>query len=195
MSDPTSNDHRFLTHASDINGHPVVTLGGEDVAQVKDVLFDPEGSVLGFTLAGRGLLSGPMKTWLPWRGVHGFGPDAIMVQDEDALVPREKQGEGGKGRVKGDVTGDEVMTRSGKIVGTVMDAVLRLEPDGLDVVGYEVDTPEGGDSRFIPLPDTLAVNEGRLMVPDEALEFLTTDLSGFGASVDTFRARLRGDQS
>ncbi|MGI9017193.1 MAG: PRC-barrel domain-containing protein [Euzebya sp.] len=184
-------DERLLRHASDISGQAVVTISGEDVAQVKDVLFDPTGSVLGFTLAGRGLLSGPLKTWLPWAGVHGFGADAIMIADDSALIPREMGDVSDD--VQGDVTGDEVLTRSGTIIGRVIDAVLRLEPGVLDVVGYEVEPSDGGDPRFVPLPDTLAVNEGRLIVPDEATDFLTTDLAGFGASVDTFRERLRGE--
>lgn len=175
---------RMLTHASDIVGHPVVTLAGEDIAQVRDVLFDPTGSVWGFTLAGRGLLSGPMKTWLPWEGVHGFGPDAIIVANEEALSAETRA------KTAGDVVDDEVLTRSGKIVGEVVDAVLRLEVDGLDVVGYEIEPADGGTARFLPLPDTVSVNGGRLVVPDEALDFLTSDFAGFGAAVDTFRARL-----
>ena len=183
-------DTRLLRHASELSGQPVVTLGGEDVAQVKDVVFTPDGGVEGFTLAGRGLFSGPKKEWLPWASVHGFGPDAIMVATDGALVIREREQ---KQAVKGDVTGDEVLTMSGQAIGQVVDAVLRLEPGGeLDVVGYEVEPPDGGDVSFVPLPDTLAVNEGRLMVPDEALDFITKDLSGFGASVDSFRAMLAG---
>ncbi|WP_370326960.1 PRC-barrel domain-containing protein [Euzebya sp.] len=176
----------LLIHAMDVTGMPVVTLGGDAVAQVRDVLFDRTGNVRGFTLAGRGLFSGPMAEWLPWAGVHGFGPDAIIVADVEALT-RE-----GRDPVDGDVVGDEVLTRSGTVVGTVTDAVLRLEPEVLDVVGYEVEPSDGGEPRFIPLPDTLSVTGGRLVVPDEAMEFLARDLSGFGASVDTFRERLRG---
>jgi hypothetical protein len=29
------------------------------------------------------------------------------------------------------------------------------------------------------------------MIPDAAVEFVSNDLSGFGAAVETFRARLR----
>ncbi len=184
-----TQDTRLLTHAMDVIGRPVVTLAGEDVAQVRDVMFTRSGEVTGFTLAGRGILSGPLKVWLPWSGVHGFGPDAVIIGDEGVLDPTKPT------EVDGDVVGDEVLTRSGTTVGTVIDAVLRLESFGLDVVGYEVEPSDGGDPRFIPLPDTLAVDSGRLIVPDEAMEFLSADLAGFGASVDTFRDRLRGSSS
>ena len=176
----------LLTHALSVPGRPVVTLAGEAVAQVKDVLFDRAGGIAGFTLAGRGLFAGPRREWLPWGSVHGFGPDAVMVADVGALV-RE-----GRPAIDGDVIGDEVLTRSGQVVGTVTDAVLRVEGAVLDLVGYEVTSAaDDGQARLIPLPDTMAVTAGRLVVPDAATEFLTTDLAGFGAAVDSFRRRLR----
>lgn len=179
----------LLTSALDVPGRPVVTLAGEDVAQVRDVVFDRAGAVSAFTLAGRGLLAGPMKQHLPWHNVHGFGPDAVIIADAGALA------EGRFGGVEGSVIGDEVLTRSGTVVGTVIDAVLRLDGAVLDVVGYEVESKSGEAPRFVPLPDTLSVNTGRLVVPDSALQFLSNDLAGFGASVDTFRTQLRGDQT
>lgn len=180
MSDP-----QLLTHALDVPGRPVVTLAGEAIAQIRDVLFDRSGSVGGFTLAGRGLLAGPMSQWLPWSGVHGFGPDAIVVPHEEVLQTGEAVD------VDGRVIGDEVLTESGTVVGVVTDAVLRLDRGVLDVVGYEVEAPDTDQPRFVPLPDTLAVSAGRLVVPDAAMEFLSDDLAGFGAAVDTFRSRLR----
>ena len=182
-----SRGARLLTNAMDVVGRPVVTLGGEDIAQIRDVLFTRDGVVPGFTLAGRGLLAGPMEKWLPWSAVHGFGPDAVIVADDGALSDAPI------GEADGDVVGDDVLTRSGRSVGTVVDAVLRLESDGLDLVGYEIDV-DADSTRFLPLPDTLSVTGGRLVVPDEAVEFLSTDLAGFGSAVDTFRQRLRGDQ-
>lgn len=176
----------MLTHALDVPGRPVVTLAGEAVAQIRDVLFDRSGSVGGFTLAGRGLMSGPLKEWLPWANVHGFGPDAVIVPDEDALTT-----DSGGTDIDGGVIGDEVLTEGGTAVGVVTDAVLRLDAGVLDVVGYEVEAPGSSEPQFIPLPDTLAVSAGRLVVPDAAVEFLSNDLAGFGAAVDTFRSRLR----
>ncbi|HUG85930.1 MAG TPA: PRC-barrel domain-containing protein [Euzebya sp.] len=180
------NDPHLLTHALDVPGRPVVTLAGEDIAQIRDVLFDRGGSVGGFTLAGRGMMSGPMHEHLPWSEVHGFGPDAVIVRDEGVLHT-----DAGTRTIDGGVIGDEVLTESGTVIGVVTDAVLRLGAGLLDVVGYEVEAPGSSEPRFIPLPDTLAVAAGRLVVPDTAVEFLSHDLAGFGAAVDTFRSRLR----
>ena len=48
---------KLLLRGTDIVGLPVVTLGGEDIAEVRDVLFDAQaGHVLGFTLNKRGVL-------------------------------------------------------------------------------------------------------------------------------------------
>ncbi len=43
----------LLMKATEIVTRPVVTLAGEDVAQIRDVVYDDDGVVVGFTLAGR----------------------------------------------------------------------------------------------------------------------------------------------
>ena len=44
---------------SQITTRPVVTMAGEAVAQIKDVVYAADGGeVAGFTLAGRGIFSG-----------------------------------------------------------------------------------------------------------------------------------------
>ncbi|MFI7141496.1 PRC-barrel domain-containing protein [Streptomyces massasporeus] len=49
-----------LLAARSLTTLPVVTLGGDAVAQLKDTVFDAAaGRITGFTLSGRGLLSGP----------------------------------------------------------------------------------------------------------------------------------------
>ncbi|MGW7788750.1 PRC-barrel domain-containing protein, partial [Streptomyces tricolor] len=108
-----------LELASGLSGRVVVTLGGEAVAQVKDVVFDgPAGRITGFTLSGRGLLAGPMKRSLPFSGVHAIGPSAVMIagetvfEDRDAVVGR---GEAEHGKV----LGAGVVTQHGTGIGTV----------------------------------------------------------------------------
>jgi len=58
---------RLLMTASQIRGLPVVTVrGGEDVAEVRDVIFSPEaGRLLGVTLNKRGFLAGRSRDVLP----------------------------------------------------------------------------------------------------------------------------------
>ncbi len=186
----------LLVRAAELVGRPVVTLAGDDVAQVKDVVYTAEGGdVAGFTLNGRGLFAGPLKTSLPWAGVHGLGRDALVVEGEQAFVPREEllaQGRG-KGAGTGDVLGARVLTDTGVDLGKVVDVVVESSQRA-DVVGYEIDSSSalGRDGRrvFVPLPDTLAVSVEALVVPAAVVDFVTDDLAGFGAAVTAFRERL-----
>ena len=189
-----------LLRTSEIAKRPVVTFAGEDVAQVKDIVYSAGGGELGgFTLAGRGLFAGPLKQSLPWANVAGLGGDAVMIADEDALVGNQElfdrsAASGGSG---GDVLGSQVLTDSGTDLGKVVDVIVEV-PDSADgqadVVGYEIESSEAmgtkGTKVLIPLPNTLAASKEHLIVPASAKDFVGHDLAGFGASVEAFRAQL-----
>lgn len=191
-----------LLRTSEVAKRPVVTFAGEDVAQVKDIVYAAGGGELaGFTLAGRGLFAGPLKTSLPWSNVAGLGGDAVMVESEDALVPTQELVEhsASRGGSGGDVLGSQVLTDSGTDLGKVVDVILEV-PDGpggqADVVGYEIESSEAlgnkGTKVLIPLPDTISASGEHLMVPASAKDFVGHDLAGFGASVAAFRTQLGG---
>lgn len=196
-----------LMRTSEISGLPVVTLAGDDVAQVKDIAFSGDGgAVAGFTLAGRGLFAGPLKTGLLWSKVVGLGPDAVMVESESSLDPADDvrhaaESTAGTGH-GGNVLGNQVLTDGGTDLGKVVDVVVQYD-DGAtacDVVGYEIEASahlasqasnaSNGTRLLVPLPDTLAVSGEHLMVPASAEGFVAGDLAGFGAAVAAFRAQL-----
>lgn len=190
-----------LMRTSEVAGRPVVTLAGEDVAQVKDVVYSAGGGAVGgFTLAGRGLFSGPLKQALAWSSVLALGPDAVMIRDEDVLTSTTEvldaaAASGGSG---GNVLGSEVLTDTGTLLGTVSDVILEVtnrDPQDCDVVGYEVAASESlgthGGKVFVPLPDTLAASGAHLIVPDSAKNFVAHDLAGLGVAVEAFRHQLR----
>ncbi len=188
---------------SEIEKRPVVTTAGDDLAQIKDVVYSAGGGeVGGFTLAGRGLFSGPMKLALSWANVAALGGDAVMVADSDALEELQRvldrsASAGGSG---GNILGSQVLTDAGTDLGTVVDVILQVTGSGAsshcDVVGYEIESSEAlgnkGTKVLIPLPDTLAASGEHLMVPASAKNFVGDDLAGFGASVEAFRAQLGG---
>lgn len=190
-----------LMRASEIAKRPVVTLAGEDVAQLKDIVYSASGgAVAGFTLAGRGHFAGPLDRSLPWPSVGAFGADAVMIQDESVLQPTQvvldaSAASGGSG---GNVLGSRVLTESGVDLGGVVDVVLEVGDSSkqCDVVGYEVEASEAmgtkGTKVLIPLPDTLAASGEHVIVPDTAKNFVGNDLAGFGAAVEDFRAELEG---
>lgn len=191
-----------LMRTSEITGRPVVTTAGEDVAQVKDVLYSSgTGTVGGFTLAGRGLFAGPLHVGLPWSGVGALGADAVMVAGEDVLEPVaavvERATGGGPG---GDVLGSRVLTETGSDLGSVVDVIVEVAGgDGggggaCRVVGYEVEASEAlgtkGTRVLVPLPETIAVSGENVIVPAGVKDFVRNDLSGFGAAAEDFRAQF-----
>lgn len=191
-----------LMRTSEIAKRPVVTMAGDDVAQIKDLVFSSGGGAVGgFTLAGRGLFAGPLKQGLLWSAVSALGSDAVMIQDESVLVPNQQvfdvsASAGGSG---GDVLGARVLTDDGTDLGSVVDVIVEVSEgrgDQCDVVGYEVEASESlgthGTKVLIPLPDTLAVSGEHLIVPKSAKDFVGHDLAGFGAAVLAFRAQLEG---
>lgn len=191
-----------LMRTSDIAQRPVVTFGGEDVAQVKDIVYAADGgSVSGFTLAGRGLFAGPLKEGLAWRSVAALGADAVMIAADSALEPAESvldRSRGSQGS-QGNILGSQVLTEDGVGLGTVHDVVVAVDttPDGrCDVVGYEVVTSDHmgtqGEKVLIPLPETMAASGEHLIVPASVRDFVGHDLAGFGAAVDRFREHLGG---
>jgi uncharacterized protein YrrD len=182
---------RLLVTGSAIRGLPVVTIaGGEDVAEVRDVIYNPEaGRIVGLTLNKRGFLAGRLREVLPADTIHAIGRDAIMVDDETSLtLPGDAPTDVGAPPSGRDVTGDEVLTEGGTSLGKVRDVVILVGGNG-DVVGYEIETASGG-TCYIPLPAQLAVSGTTLVVPEATKEFVEDDLVGLGAAVDEFRSRL-----
>lgn len=193
----------LLVRASELNQRPVVTLGGEDVAEIKDVVYGGSGGeIIGFTLNKRGgFFRGRLAEILLWPEVHGLGRDAVMVADDSALQAKDElvaaaRDSGGGG---GDVLGARVLTEEGVAVGEVIEVIIDVRPDKADVVGYEVEASENLRSQqqrvLVPLPDTLAVSGENLIVPSSVTQFIRDDIAGFGAAVDDFRSQLRGGSS
>ncbi len=184
---------KALLRGSDLVGLPIVTIAGDDVAEVRDVLFDPDaGRVLGFTLNRRGRLAKRMKETLDREHIGAVGPDAVMVESADAL------GHGSGGTPTGgggNVIGNRVMTDTGIDVGQVTDVVI--DASNGSVVGYEVapaSEPSGRQGRrsYLPLPDVGAVSGEALVVPAAAVDYVTADFAGFAEAVDRYRDSLHG---
>ena len=186
----------LLMRAREVTGRPVVTLdAAEDIAEVKDVVFDYAGATLvGFTLNKRGFLGSPMKGVLPWSRVSALGPDALMIAGDSAIGDGDAAMDGAAGGDR-NVIGATVMTDGGESLGTVVDVILEIDTEA-HVVGFEIDGPSVERDRraatlLIPIDDTVAVSGRTLMVPAAARDFVQDDLAGFGSAVAEFRARLK----
>lgn len=198
-----------LLRATALAKLPVVTFAGEDIAQVKDILYAADGGqISAFTLAGRSLFSGPLKLALPWAGVTGLGSDAVIIESDQQLVPLDNVlsgagSDGGRraGVNRGDIIKSQVLTDQGTALGVVSDVIIgtgRHRNAQADVIGYEIEPAEtlgrGQQRLLIPLPATMSASGEHLMVPAAAADFLTDNLTGFEATVATFRAQI-GAQS
>ncbi len=175
----------------------MVTLGGEAVAQVRDVAFaGGHGDLAGFTLAKRTTFGGPMKEILAWPDVVSLGPDAVMVNDEEALS-NGPLAPGSSG--DGDVLGDRVVTDGGVELGTVVDVIIEVTDGRAGVVGYEIEPGAGvdpirgrrGRPLYIPWADALVASGEAVIVPAAAADYIADDFAGFGAAVEGFRSRLQ----
>lgn len=185
----------LLVRATELMKRPVVTLAGEDIAQIKDVIYDASGgAVKGFTLNGRGMFAGPLKQALPTSGIKAIGRDAVIVTDTSALTGRGEVADAGDVRDR-NVLGNRVVTDTGTDLGAIVDVILQVGTD-TDVVGYEIEAGEAlsasGQRVLLPLPDALAISGEALIVPAGATNFVAHDLAGFGAAVAAFRTHMEG---
>jgi sporulation protein YlmC with PRC-barrel domain len=180
--------------ASEVVKKPVVTLAGEDLAQVKDIVFEPaRGGIRCFTLSGRGLLAGPLGRALLWDNVHALGPDAVMVRDEDSLEEDDAAARlDERERGGGNVIGARMMTESGTRLGVVTDAVI-VTGKPPQIIGYEIGTA-AHRSLLVPVAGPVVVSGKLVIVPDATADFTAGDLAGMPAAVESLRTRLQQER-
>ncbi|MEU3950460.1 PRC-barrel domain-containing protein [Streptomyces sp. NPDC029526] len=178
---------------------PVVTLGGDAVAHVKDTLLDAAaGHVTGFSVTGRGLLSGPRRQSLPWPAVHSLGPDAVMVRDERAVLGlplSAVRGDASRGRL----LGARVVTEEGEPVGTVLDVLVEGGTSGR-VAAFRLaarrELVRGSRHRrhraYLPRAEALSVSGRTLVVPRHATAYVADDLTGFVSGAGARHERAGG---
>lgn len=178
---------------SEVIGLPVVTIdGGEDVAEVRDVVYSSEtGTLLGFTLNKRGFLRGRMRSVLPAASIAAIGQHAVMVDDDDDALTDKSDAPDAMASPATDrnVLKNVVMTEGGTRLGTVTDLVLAVGGRG-EIVGYELRRDDTKEPWFIPRPTQVAVSGDTLLVPDTLEQYVSHDLSGFALTVDRYRTEV-----
>jgi uncharacterized protein YrrD len=182
-----------VVRARDLLALPVVTLAGDDVAEVRDVVYDgARGELVGFTLNRRSWFGGELRERLPVDTVHAIGKDAVMVGSESELVaPELAPAAVADPASERNVIGIPVVTESGTKLGEVTDVIVALGR-GAGAVGYEMALSAAGEkgTRYIPLTEQRSVSGDALIVSDEVDAFVEDDLAGFGAAVAEHRAQL-----
>lgn len=178
-----------LIRARDVMGLPVVSIAsGEDVAEVRDVVYDGEAhQLVGFTLNKRGMFAGRLKEVLATGSVTAIGPDAVMIDAESAIDDSGERPAGlddlGAARP---VIGNRVLSADGNDLGEVV-AVILSTGDEPRAVGYELQPPDNKDTSFVPISAQMALSGENLILPAAATDFIRNDLAGFGAAIATYR--------
>lgn len=179
-----------LVRARDVMGLPVVAIdSGEDVAEIRDVLYDGEASrLVGFTLNKRGRFAGRSKAVLAAGSVAAIGPDAVMIADESALA-RGDDGHEVLDRLGSarPVIGNRVLSADGTDLGELV-AVVLATGDEPRAVGYEVRAAEGAGTWFVPISAQRALSGDTLVLPAAATDYIRNDLVGFGAAIASYRS-------
>ncbi len=172
-----------LMHGHDLIGRPVVDGStGDDVAEIKDVVFDPaRGVITGFTLRKRGFLGRRLKAVLPVDQVVSVGTHAVMIDGVRALTSPDDAPDEVMADRGGNVLSNEVVTESGRSLGAVKDVVV-LGGRTPQVVGFEVGGGAVGDG-LVPVGRHSAVSGSALIVPDDFEQRIRTDLTGLAGEL------------
>ena len=173
-----------LLRGRDVSGMPVVDIStGEDIAEIRDVIFEPDRGVIGgFTLGARGFFGRRMRSVLPVESVRSVGTHAVMVTSGDAIIdPNEAPPEVAKADRKADVTANTVITESGRELGKIRDVVIAGGPRPR-VVGFQIGGGSAGDG-FVPIDTSGAVSASTLVVPDSFENRVRTDLLGLAGEI------------
>lgn len=150
--------------AGDLPGRAVVTLAGERLAEIKDVVFNRDsGDLIGFTLNEPGFFGKTRDDGLPIENVHGIGDAAVMVAGPHVLIEADRIVTAAERRGN-DVLADRVLTEQGTDLGEVIDVLLDTSQRPPKVVGYEM-KGEDGHTVTVPLKDAVAISGERLVVP------------------------------
>jgi uncharacterized protein YrrD len=173
-----------LLRGRDVSGMPVVDIStGEDIAEVRDVIFEPErGVIAGFTLGRRGFFGRRMRQLLAVESIYSVGSHAVTVDSAQAITePGDAPTSVTQVDRKADVTANSVLTESGRELGTVRDVVIAggRRPR---VVGFQIGGGAAGDG-FVPIDTSGAVSASTLVVPDSFENRIRTDLLGLAGEI------------
>jgi uncharacterized protein YrrD len=178
-----------LVCATDLIGRPVLTLGTDDVGEVKDVVLGLDGvALLGFTLRKHGPLAGALSESLPWAQVHAIGDEAVMIADRDVLVSEPLTAR----KDADSVIAIDVLTDQGNRLGHLVDVVIETgQPSRVVAFAIEVEKDDASNRRvLVPVSEMVGVSGRALVVPEAAASFVSDDLVGLDAGIDGFRRQL-----
>lgn len=140
----------------DLKGRPVITIEGDDVAQVSGLAREGD-AVVALTLAKTGIFGGAMDEVLPLSAIEGVGPDAVVVASIEVFTLPEELPEG---QSSADVRATDEPTTGGAERGA--NAMLFSEARTRKVVTSADGEAVGRIDRFVVDPEEKRIGSFRL---------------------------------
>ena len=150
-----------------LNLQVIANSEAKGVGKVHGVLFDPSANAL------YGLVITPVEKdgallFLPLKGIHTIGKDAVTMADVDLLEPFEQNSEAQKiSSAGGYLNGMNVMTESGETIGKINK--VTINEDGT-VASYHSTTGFMGTQHDIEPSEVVAGSKEMLIISDSARE-------------------------
>ncbi len=158
----------LMRKALDVVGLPILCLTtGREIGVVRDILCDVQWSLLGFVTKEASWFQKGM--YIPLQKVCAVGDDYLTVLGADTEVPLHTltdQDTIGLATGQGKLKGKPVVTRAGKLLGTIED--VYFSSDWEKLVGYELsngwiaDLTEG--RKRLPAPSYFMIGEEAMVV-------------------------------
>ena len=122
-------------------GRKVVSrASAKELGAVKHLLVDAQQRKVAAVVIGRG----KKAQLVEWARLSGFGPDAVMVDDEGALRPPEDDRERSAADGKLELVGRRALSERGNELGTIDDVTFDADTGALvDLVIGERSVPAG----------------------------------------------------
>lgn len=154
---------------------PVVSNAeARGVGKVHGVLFDPSANAL-YGLVVTPSEKDAAQLFLPLRGIHTIGKDAVTISGLEATEPFEQNTEAQKiSAAGGYLNGMNVMTESGETIGKVNK--VTINEDGT-VASYYSTTGFLGTKHEIEASEVLAGSKDILIISDDAREGAAKNVS------------------
>ena len=140
-------------------GRPVVCVeSANKLGQVEDLVVDPvTGRLAGFSIKT------PQDTQVlvDLEGIHGIGPDAVMVERDESLLPPEHSLIRGLPLARKQLLGVKVITEDGQLLGEIRNLYVHENDTALFIyeVGSSILDKLLGNAVYYPASEACAFSE------------------------------------
>lgn len=156
-----------MLKGNDLVGMAIVAYDtGEEIHQIKDLIFDINSNFLGFLVEENRWLKHTKV--LPLHGIKVIGADVIIASSQSVIVKAEQVPEIREVLTRNMVLdGTKIVTEEGRNLGTIVDLYFDKQTGAIE--GYEVYggifADFSGGRSFVPAPQNLKLGDDVAFVP------------------------------